>query len=74
VGKKPCEKHRKTRSFQWEEEIKPCNFFNGGTEVRDYARTWKFFNLGGSSTFSLFQPSGGTCPALLFYFDATVQH
>jgi hypothetical protein len=27
VGKKPCEKRRKTRSFQCEKERKPCTFF-----------------------------------------------
>jgi hypothetical protein len=28
VGKKPCEKHRKTRSFHCEKERKPCTCFN----------------------------------------------
>jgi hypothetical protein len=28
VGKKPCEKRRKTRSFQCEKERKPGTFFN----------------------------------------------
>jgi hypothetical protein len=28
VGKKPCEKRRKTRSFQCEKERKSCTFFN----------------------------------------------
>jgi hypothetical protein len=29
VGKKPCEKRRKTRSFQCEKERKPCIFLTG---------------------------------------------